>query len=265
MREQLEKKLDCHEPYADKELDWLLDHIGDKSPEIRDNLVYRSWCHMMMNQLVSRNQLQQLYQQVKDGQLQMLGLGSFDQTSLTRSFTSLLNALFLAVDGDQDSPYYQFLGDDERVFLFQQAITYLPQEKDNRGFHPDYGWIHAIAHGADFLLAACCHPDFPLDKIPEVLACLETTFKNQHTTFTAGESNRLAEIPIYLVSHPKLTALITDWLTNFIISGDSPNDYSRQLNVQTFLNTIYLRLKQANNLPTDLEKVLLNHPNLIAY
>lgn len=55
MRKQLEKKLATEDPtYSRLELKWLIEHIGDANPAIRDNLVYNSFGYAIMNHFFTR-------------------------------------------------------------------------------------------------------------------------------------------------------------------------------------------------------------------
>ncbi len=106
----------------------------------------------------------------------------------------MLYCLLLSVDNDQDSEYSAFLSTDDRELLFQQALNYLTIEDDWSGYDEKLGWIHTAAHGADFLLAASCHEQFPNDKTAEVWQAIVTCLKKQKQVFSAGEEIRLAQI-----------------------------------------------------------------------
>lgn len=111
MKEILEKKLESNEHYSTEQINWLLDHIGDPDPIIRDRLVYASFCHLFLDEIISKDQAQQLFEQSQQRQL-------LSQDSLTRSFASLLYALIIAID--QDHPHYQnFLTNSQLQILFE--------------------------------------------------------------------------------------------------------------------------------------------------
>lgn len=114
MKNHLQDKLTQNTPpYTDQELDWLLTHIGDPDPQIRDQLVYASLAHALLDGLTTPKQACWLFNQAQARGLQTLGLGdAWDNSradSLTRSFTSLLHCLLLYVDNDRASSLRGFL------------------------------------------------------------------------------------------------------------------------------------------------------------
>lgn len=263
MKTLLEMKLNQTIPYTNAELNWLLEHLGDPDPAVRDDLVYASFCQGLMAERFSRTQVEQLLQVVQLNQLQTKGLGSSDETTLTRSFTSLLNVLLLYVDGDEQHSYCGWMSEHQRLVLFDLALTYLAKEDDTRGYQSDVGWIHAIAHGADFLQAVACHPAFPAERLSEVLAVLGDVFQRLDVTFVAGESHRLAEVVVQLVLSERLTQEeLAAWLSEMMVTGETPADYAKQLNLQAFLSAIYFRLEKEDALQVVLRSAILQHPHL---
>lgn len=230
-------------------MDWLLDHIGDPDPAIRDQLVYASFCHLFLDELISKDQAQQLFEQSQQRQL-------LSQDSLSRSFTSLLYALILAMD--EDHPHYQhFLTDSQRQILFEQALGIFTLENDWRGYDENLGWIHAGAHGADFLLAATCHHAFPADKIEQAWQAIIDCCLKQTSTFSAGEETRLAQVPVYLILNQKISAsTLATWMEQLDVPNQEPGEYFRWLNIQRFLSSIYFQLKSHQALAPEVEQVI---------
>lgn len=263
MQTHLETKLTQTTLYTDAELAWLLDHIGDPDPAIRDDLVYASFCQGVMAERFSREQVKHLLAFVQANQLQCQGLGQSDERTLTRSFTSLLNALFLYADGDEHHPLHGWLSQADRHWLFDLAISYLPAERDCRGYQESYGWLHALAHGADFLLATACHPLFPAVRLEEVWQVLVEVLTSHETAFSAGESSRLAEVLVQLVASNRVCQEdLAYWLAQVTIADHHPSDYAKSLNVQALLSAFFFRLENMGRLEPVLRSAILNHPNL---
>lgn len=249
MKEILQKKLENDETYNTEQIDWLLDHIGDPDPAIRDQLVYASFCHLFLDEIISQDQAQQLFEKSQQRKL-------LSQDSLTRSFTSLLYALILAVDEEQ-SYYQHFLTDSQRQTLFDQALSIFTEEIDWRGYDEDLGWIHAGAHGADFLLAATCHQAFPADKIELAWQTITDCCLKQTGTFSAGEETRLAQIPVYLILNQKISATtLALWMEQLDVPNQEPIEYFRWLNLQRFLSSIYFQLKSHQALAPEVEQAV---------
>lgn len=55
MQQSLENKLRATDPYTDSELLWALSH---PSPDIRDQLIYASFCHGFEQELISSEQFE---------------------------------------------------------------------------------------------------------------------------------------------------------------------------------------------------------------
>lgn len=159
MKNILASKLQSTQPYTNQELAWLLENIAHPDSDIRDKLVYATFCHILLNSLITREQAQELLQRSLDTKP-----FSLEGPTLKRSFTCLLYCLLLSVDNEPESIYHAFLSTNDRELLFQQALDYLAIENDWSGYDEKLGWIHTAAHGADFLLAASCHDQFPAEK-----------------------------------------------------------------------------------------------------
>ncbi|MFF2818710.1 DUF2785 domain-containing protein [Kitasatospora cineracea] len=78
-----------------------------------------------------------------------------------------------------------------------------PAETDLRGHHPELGWLHAVAHGADLLAAFGQHPEVD----PEPLTALGAARLLAPTghVFDAMEDDRLGHALALTLSRPELT------------------------------------------------------------
>lgn len=85
MKHQLYEKSQTTEPYSQKELGWLLDHVGDSDASIRDDLVYASFCHALLDGLVKTVDFVWLADQVIKRNLLFYKIEEVGQTTLTRS------------------------------------------------------------------------------------------------------------------------------------------------------------------------------------
>ncbi|MGT2926907.1 DUF2785 domain-containing protein [Streptococcus cuniculipharyngis] len=172
METRLQEKLHLEDSYSDEEISWLLEHIGDKNPKIRDNLVYASFCQAILGERISRSQFQCLTRKLLEEQYLFYRIEELGEATLTRSFTALVLALVLSEDSRERSSFYNGLSAEERMLLFQAIPTYLARERDTTGYHRDYGWVHAFAHGADLLMFASQHVAFPREMYQDIWTCL---------------------------------------------------------------------------------------------
>ena len=57
MYQELLRKIAVEKPsYHQEEIQWLLDHLGDPSPEIRDDLVFTSFARGIQEELFTQEQ-----------------------------------------------------------------------------------------------------------------------------------------------------------------------------------------------------------------
>ena len=160
MYQELLRKIAEEKPsYRQEELQWLLDHLGDPNPEIRDELVFTSLARGIQEQLFTQDQFHFIAEVVSsdgglDKEIDKIGL-----STLERSFRALIYANLLSADANQQSIFYQRLKAEISNVLLNQGLHYLSKEQDTTGFSSQYGWVHAFAHGADLLTEVVCHPD----------------------------------------------------------------------------------------------------------
>lgn len=135
MYQDLLRKIAEEKPnYNQEEIQWLLDHLGDPSPEIRDDLVFTSFARGIQEELFTQEQFHFIAEGVSsdvglDKEIDKVGL-----PTLERSFRALVYANLLSADANQQSVFYQELQSEIRNVLLNQALYYLSKEKDTRGF-----------------------------------------------------------------------------------------------------------------------------------
>ncbi|MFC3928331.1 hypothetical protein ACVR05_02510 [Streptococcus caprae] len=69
MQTALHKKLQTQENYSSEEIRWLLNHIGDPDATIRDELVYQSFNHALLEQRMALGDFQWLVHEVLERDL----------------------------------------------------------------------------------------------------------------------------------------------------------------------------------------------------
>ena len=135
MYQELLRKITEEKPsYNQEELQWLLEHLGDSSPEIRDELVFTSLARGIQEELFTKEQFQFISAMiVSDGGLDK-ELDKLRASTLDRSFRALIYANLLSADGNQQSIFYQGLKAEIRNTLLNQGLHYLEKEEDTTGF-----------------------------------------------------------------------------------------------------------------------------------
>lgn len=135
MYQELLRKIAEEKPsYHEEEIQWLLDHLGDSSPEIRDDLVFTSFARGIQEELFTQEQFYFIAERTSsdgglDKEIDKVGL-----STLERSFRALIYANLLSADANQQSVFYQELNAEIRNVLLHQGLYYLSKEKDTTGF-----------------------------------------------------------------------------------------------------------------------------------
>ncbi len=258
MYQELLRKIAEEKPsYNQEEIQWLLDHLGDPSPEIRDELVFTSLARGIQEELFTKEQFQFISAMiVSDGGLDK-ELDKLGTSTLDRSFRALIYANLLSADGNQHSLYYQVLKSDIRNMILDQGLHYLEKEEDTTGFSSQYGWVHAFAHGADLLTEVVCHPDFSASRIYEVFEILGQLFKRISIRFTDDEDWRLARVIYEPILQGKLEQeKVASWIKTVDFPIEEREDFYKFSNFRSCLLEVYVQLDQRNSLQDDLKKAI---------
>ena len=258
MYQELLRKIAEEKPsYRQEELQWLLDHIGDPNPEIRDELVFTSLARGIQEELFTQDQFHFIAEVVSsdgglDKEIDKIGL-----STLERSFRALIYANLLSADGNEHSLFYKGLKTDIRNAMLSQGLYYLKKEKDTTGFSSQYGWVHAFAHGADLLTEVVCHSDFPKNRVHEVFDILGQLFKRISIRFIDDEEWRLARVLYEPILQGKVDqATLTSWIKSLDFPIEETEDFYKFSNFRSCLLEVYVQLDQRNSLQDDLKKAI---------
>lgn len=258
MYQELKRKVIEEKPsYRQEEILWLLEHLGDTSPEIRDELVFTSLARGIQEELFTKEQFQLIAAEiVSDGGLDK----EIDKTGAStpeRSFRALIYANLLSADGNEQSLFYQVLKTDIRNTMLDQGLHYLEKEEDTTGFSSQYGWVHAFAHGADLLTEVVCHPDFSASQMYEVLELLGCMFKKISIRFTDDEDWRLARVIYEPILQGKLEQeQVAYWIKTVDFPIEEREDFYKFSNFRSCLLEVYVQLDQRNSLQDDLKQAI---------
>ena len=258
MYQELLRKIAEEKPsYSREEIKWLLEHLGDPSSEIRDDLVFTSLARGIQEELFTLEQFQFIAEEVSSDEGLYKEMDSRGVSTLKRSFRALIYANLLSADANQQSIFYQGLKAEIRNILLNQGLHYLSKEKDTTGFSSQYGWVHAFAHGGDLLTEVICHPSFPKSDIVEAFEIIGKIFKRVEIRFTNDEDWRLARAFYEPILRGKIEpSLFTAWLQTVEFPLKEANDFHKFSNFRSCLLEIYLQLECHNLLQDDLKKII---------
>ncbi|BDS72062.1 TPA: DUF2785 domain-containing protein [Streptococcus pneumoniae] len=258
MYQDLLRKIAEEKPnYNQEEIQWLLDHLEDPSPEIRDDLVFTSFAKEIQEELFTQEQFHFIAEVVLadgglDKEIDKVGL-----STLERSFRALIYANLLSADANQQSVFYQGLQSEIRDDLSNQDLHYLSKEKDTTGFSSQYGWVHSFAHGVDLLTEVVCHPDLPINRVHEVFNILGQLFKRMSIRFTDDEDWRLARVIYEPILQGKLEQeQVASWIKTVDFPIEEREDFYKFSNFRSCLVEVYVQLDQRNSLQDELKEAI---------
>jgi hypothetical protein len=135
MYQELQRKVTEERPsYSQEEIHWLLKHLGDPSPEIRDDLVFISLARGIQEELFTEKQFHFIAEEIlSDGGLEK-EIDKIGLPTLERSFRALIYANILSADGNEQSLFYKGLNTDIRNIMLDQGLYYLKKKKIQQVF-----------------------------------------------------------------------------------------------------------------------------------
>ena len=126
MYQELQNKVTEEKPsYCREEIQWLLKHLGDPSPEIRDDLVFTSLARGIQEELFTQEQFHFIAETISSDKGVEKEIDKLGLPTLERSFRALIYANLLSVDANPQSIFYQGLEAEIRTVLLHQGLYYL--------------------------------------------------------------------------------------------------------------------------------------------
>lgn len=164
----------------------LSDLLSSPDSELRDDLAYSILTSWIRAGKLPNEDLISLSDEWRANLKKSIGESGND-TVLQRSFSAL--CLSEIASRDVKSP---FLGTERYHALLADALRYLNQERDLRGYEMKVGWIHATAHTADLLEALAENPVLTVPEQDRVLNAISERLATANVIYTHGEQDRLA-------------------------------------------------------------------------
>jgi len=176
--------------------------LASPNPELRDELAYGIYARWIGRPgTLSQQTLEAL---TDEWRANLKGADSV----LHRSF-SALSLVFMA-QRDAKAP---FLGEARYHQLVSDALRYLRDEKDLRGYDAKVGWIHATAHTADLLEALVLNSKITKEEESSILAGVAHRLATAPQVYSQGEQDRLAAAVNTVIRRPDFDASLFDtWL-----------------------------------------------------
>lgn len=241
----------------------MLHHIGSTDAELRDQLIYTLFYRFIIedNHLTNEQLTDMLHTTLKYHLFHGIGETASD-TVFTRAFSTLLIALIVYQDRQQ-----RFLSETDINMLMAKLLAYLDCEIDTRGYVPEKGWAHSIAHVADAFDELALHPHLDETEFGEMLEALWNKVM-MPTVYMHDEDDRLLN-PIFALlqrgmDEHELIVLLEDLPARLSAQKQQlePEHYWHVVhNVKTFLKSFFVKLHETER-PVLQTAVLLTLKNM---
>ncbi|WNB92576.1 DUF2785 domain-containing protein [Bacillus sp. NEB1478] len=229
----------------------MINHIGSTDSELRDQLIYTCFYRL----IIESNQLEQevlkelLETSLKDLLFKGIGENGTD-TVFTRAFTSLLVALILYRDNKDN-----FLSQSKVYQIKERLIQYINDEEDLRGYVPNRGWAHSIAHVADTFDELVKSPKISQSDYPEILAALWNKMFVSNSVYVHQEEERVVTPVIVMLNSGLEAKEIENLLDNLPHKLKTQKEQLEPekywflvFNMKTFLKSFYMKLNKDSKL-----------------
>jgi hypothetical protein len=160
--------------------------LASSDSELRDDLAYSILTRWIRAGKLSNEDLISLSDEWRANLKKNIGETGND-TVLLRSFSALCLSEIAGHDVKS-----AFLGSERYHALLSDALAYLNQERDLRGYEVKVGWIHPTAHTADLLEALAENSALTTAEQEKMLNAISERLATAHVIYTHGEQDRLA-------------------------------------------------------------------------
>lgn len=169
--------------------------LASSNPEFRDNIAYSvlvQWIYV--KQIVSPQMLRKLIAKWSSNLKHSIGEKGTNSV-LVRSFSALMLSVMAAYDNKEP-----FLREDEVDQLLQNALIYLKDEQDVRGFDSKLGWLHSVAHTADLLKFLSRSRNIDAKQQSTILLAIANKLNQIKQPLVQGENERLARVAVAIMA-----------------------------------------------------------------
>lgn len=220
--------------------------LRSPDPVLRDQIAFDAYSRWLRGKQLSEETRLALL----DEQLRVLD-NPDDDAGFARPFAALVLAELARADAQNAA-----LNEAQRDRLVASATRYLRGVNDYRGFDPDDGWRHGVAHGADLLMQLARHPALGADKLGELLGALASQIApvGEHA-YVFGEPERLARVASFVAIRESVGDPVwQQWLDQ--IASPQPfaawadtyatrSGLAKRHNTRAFLLALYLTASQS--------------------
>jgi hypothetical protein len=238
----------------------LLTALGSTDPGLRDGLAYPILEHWIHDRLYAADDLRRMIARLAENLMAGLGEEATDGVFL-RAFSVLMLAEIVHQDNLQP-----FLSEPEVRQLLELALAYQTAERDLRGWVPEKGWAHAVAHTADLLWVLARSRYLSSHDLERLLDAIAERVLTSAMPYLCDEDERLAQPVVAALRRSVIDpAFFADWVARLAEPPEQPSwgdaflvgqSLATRLNVKQFLRSVYFQLTLPETPPPALAEML---------
>ncbi len=145
-----------------------------------------------------------------------------------------------------------------------RVATWYLREKDVRGFVPDKGWAHTVAHGADAIGVLAESPHFGRNELTVMLDVIgDRVLTPVDAMYTHGEPDRMAMATMTVLRRNILPlSVVEPWVERLangarLPVGSATDPFLPAANAESFLRALYLQVALSPSAPEIRSDLLL--------
>jgi len=227
----------------------LLPCLSHPDPRLRDGIAFDAYHTWMRAKLLDVRTRTELLVRLSS----MIEPAAADPDGFRQPFAALV--LSEVARTDRVDPW---LTPTQRAALINDAVRYVTSIRDYRGFDPQEGWRHGVAHGADLLLQLVLNPAVDGEGLGRLLSAVTAQVApvGEHS-YIDGEPERLARPVLFAAQRGMLTP--EEWST-WIHKVAAPAPFAswddafasraglaKRHNVHAFLFALYVNVRESND------------------
>ncbi|QMS85576.1 DUF2785 domain-containing protein [Candidatus Xianfuyuplasma coldseepsis] len=243
----------------------LLEDIGIKDPQIRDELVYPALAHLLHDKHLTEDELTAVLDKLIGPEYLLFDLDNIIEYSvLIRSFTVLQLVILVHVHNRDHIIPVKYIKQLSTAFM-----SYFQQETILDGYNETVGFMHSIAHSADLFAQLFKVEDFNETIFKSMLNAIQNKFKINHYYFSHDEDERMV---VAIMNALDANILEEEYWKSWISQLGSytkpttyPAAYYIKNNVRNILRSLYFALhgrEQHQALREHIEATLKEHVTL---
>ena len=220
----------------------LVKMLGDGDPRVRDDIAYS-----VLSTWVSEGVYDELLAGLGDGLVLGLRVGLGEDgtdTVLRRSFSAVGLAAVIARDNAVHTLHPTTV-----LTWADRSVAWFLAERDLRGWVPDRGWVHSVAHGADLLGTLSASRYLGSEELRVLLDVIaERLLIPTVHRFAAGEDDRLAFATMSLLHRDLVSVdVLESWLDRVATLWADPltpgeRESATRTNAVTYARALHLQL-----------------------